>query len=197
MTRETAKSLAVRMEGTMGRWVLSILALVLLSGATYTGQPGNVAEKLRTWQKGVWTSSGGTYSIWTDTHYFVVQGIVMDDSANVYCGASQIEYTDKGIARSQVVRVRKTPGQALFAATTDIFDSTGHEKPLVIDETKFKPGTCAYDKGILYDSIDSVGSDFILMSTCGGDRIRLLSSGVSVYLPISGGEAKSVRVEGW
>ena len=123
--------------------------------------------------------------------------VLMDDSANVYCGASQIEYTDKGIARSQVVRVRKTPGQALFAATTDIFDSTGHEKPLVIDETKFKPGTCAYDKGILYDSIDSVGSDFILMSTCGGDRIRLLSSGVSVYLPISGGEAKSVRVEGW
>ena len=181
----------------MRKWVLSILALALLAGATHAGQPGNLAEKLRAWQKGVWISSGGTYTIWTDTHYFVVQGTVMQDSANVYCGASQIEYTDKGIARSQVVRVRKTPGQALFAKTDDIFDSTGHEKPLVIDESKFKPDTCAYDKGILYDSIDSVGTDFILMSTCGGDKIRLSSNGTSVYLPASGGEAVSVRIEGW
>lgn len=181
----------------MRRWSFTILGLALLTGTVQAAQPGNVAEKLRTWQKGVWISSGGVYTIWTDTHYFVVQGGVIGDSANIYCGASQIQFTEKGIARSQVVRVRKTPGQALFAKTDDIFDSTGHERPLVIDETKFKPGTCAYDKGILYDSIDSVGTDFILMSTCGGDRIRLLSNGVSVYLPASGGEAPSVRIEGW
>ncbi|MBI5867597.1 MAG: hypothetical protein HZB43_04805 [candidate division Zixibacteria bacterium] len=180
----------------MKRLLLTCVVLILAT-ASHACQPGAIAEKLRTWQKGVWISSGGVYSIWTDTHYFVVQGNELQDSLNIYCGASQIEYTDKGIARSQVVRVRKTAGQALFAKTDDIFDSTGHERPLVIDETKFKPGTCAFDKGILYDSIDSLGTDFILMSTCGEDRIRLHSNGTSFYLRASGGEVVSVRVEGW
>ena len=181
----------------MKKCLLTILALVLLAGAVHAGQPGNAAEKLRSWQVGVWLSPGGTYTVWTETHYFVVQGFLQQDSANIYCGASQIAFTDKGVARKQIVRVRKTPGQDLYANTGDYFDSLGMEQPLVIDESKFKPGTCAYDKGILYDSIDSVGTDFILMSTCGGDKVRLLSNGVSLYLPTSGGEAKSVRVEGW
>jgi len=181
----------------MKRWSFAAVAVLLSASALDAGQPGNAAEKLRSWQVGVWLSPGGTYTVWTETHYFVVQGGVIGDSANIYCGASQIAFTDKGVARKQIVRVRKTPGQDLYANTGDYFDSLGMEQPLVIDESKFKPGTCAYDKGILYDSIDSVGADFILMSTCGGDKIKLFSNGVSLYLPASGGEAKSVRVEGW
>jgi len=176
--------------------LLVVILLLGIAGIAEATGPQNVADKLRDWQKGVWISPGGTYTIWTDTHYFVVQGQTYDDSANVYCGASQVAFTDKGVARKQLVRVRKSPNQSWFISTTpEDFDSLGMELPLVIDEAKFKPGTCVIEKGIIYDSVDEVKPDYILMSTCGGDKVKLYSNGVCDYLPTGGSPARSIRIE--
>ncbi|HUU44194.1 MAG TPA: hypothetical protein VM118_00555 [Acidobacteriota bacterium] len=173
-----------------------IVAVALMLGVTAeaTG-PSNVAAKLRDWQKGVWVSGTGTYTVWTDTHYFVIQASPQGDSLNIYCGSSQVAYTDKGIARKQMIRVRKMPGQALFAGLTDAYDETGSEMPLVIDEINFKPGQCVQLEGVIYDSVDEIGDDYILMSTCNGDKIKLHNNGTSAFLPADGGEFWSVRIE--
>jgi hypothetical protein len=34
-----------------------------------------------------------------------------------------------------------------------------------------------------------------LLSTCNGDREKIFSNGISIYLPASGGEAYAYRVE--
>lgn len=172
--------------------VTLVVSCPILAAAT---QPEPVADRLRTWSKGVWSSGAGAYTIWTDSHYFVLQGSTVDDSANVYCGVSQVIYTDKGIARKQLVRVRKTPNQSWFASAGSDYDSTGAETPLVIDEGKFQRGTCVIDKGIIYDVVEEVTDEYILMTTCGGDKIQLYRDGVSAYLPAGGGEFRSIRIE--
>ena len=174
-----------------------VISLILTLGVVVeaTGPPPDVAARLRDWQKGVWVSGAGTYTIWTDSHYFVIQASPQGDSLNIYCGSSQVVYTDKGVARKQLVRVRKVPGQTLYAGLTDAYDSTGAETPLIIDESNFKPGQCVQVEGIIYDSVDEVGDDYILMSTCNGDKIKLYRNGISAFLPAGGGEYRSVRIE--
>ncbi|MEW5700970.1 MAG: hypothetical protein AB1792_01900 [Candidatus Zixiibacteriota bacterium] len=178
--------------------VLTALLLLSAGSMSHATGPTDVEEKLRTWQKGVWLNPGGTYTVWTDTHYFVVQGQRDGDSANVYCGASQVAFTDKGIARKQLVRVRKSPNQSWYISTTpEDFDTLGMERPLAFDESKFKPGTCIIEKGIIYDAVDEVTPDYILLSTCGGDRIKLYREGIMEYLPSGGGAFRSIKIEKW
>jgi hypothetical protein len=151
-------------------------------------------------RSGVWISSGGGYTIWTDAHYFVVIASGDSSSSNIYCGASRIRYTDKGIARNQTLRYRHTPSTApVFFSDFSMFSEGAAnsvvETPLQIDESKFCPGTCAMDQGVIYDSITEETGEYVLFSTCNGDQEKLFKDGRSVYLPAGGGEAWSYRIE--
>ena len=86
----------------------AVFALVFCFASPCLSQD-STASKLQEWKRGVWLSSGGGYAVWTDNHYFVVWGSGEGDKAQVYCGSSRVRYTDKGIARQQNLRIRKTP----------------------------------------------------------------------------------------
>ena len=89
-----------------------IFALTVCFASPCFTQP-TTASKLQEWKRGVWLSSGGGYAVWTDTHYFVVWGSGEGAKAQVYCGSSRVRYTDKGIARHQNLRIRKTSSSEL------------------------------------------------------------------------------------
>jgi hypothetical protein len=177
------------------RRILVFLALLLVITGSAQAETAAVGDKLREWRTGVWLLGDGSYAIYTDAHYFVVS--VSGDSArtNLYCGASRIRFTDKGMVREQTLRVRQTPGGPLkwFKNPEEISDSG--LAPLEYDPTLFKPGTCNIVGGVIYDSVTEVTDDYILLSTCNGDREKIYSDGRSAYLPAGGGEYWSVRIE--
>ena len=174
--------------------LIAVAMIVLLSVFSCSIPPMDTKSKLAEWRKGVWLSPDGTYSIFTDTHYFVVMASGDSASANIYCGASQVQYHNKGMARKQVIRVRQFPGSGLTWFKENVL---GHnaEIPLEIDTTQFAPNTCNIKDGIIYDSVTEITKDYILLSTCNGDKEKIFSNGVSVYLPKDGGEFYSVRIE--
>lgn len=174
---------------------LGLVASLLMSCSS----PPPEENKLKEWRTGVWLSQGGGFSIWTDTHYFLVTASGDSTAANIYCGASQVVYTEKGIARKQVLRIRQRPNRPLrthsdFSAFSDAVDGGVVEAPLEIDPELFKPGTCNVVDGIIYDSVTEETDDFILLSSCDGDRIKIFSDGRSAYLPSGGGEYWSYRL---
>lgn len=179
-----------RLAGTLA--VIAIVIICLSSITTAQDTEGRLSQ----WLKGVWLSGNGTYSIYTDNHYFVVSVEGDSSNANVYCGASQIVFSDQGMARRQVMRLRQVPGGDLLSFRESDFLDGMTEKPLAIDTALFKPGICNIKDGVIYDSITEVGKDFILLATCNGDRIKVYANGVYEYLPSGGGSFKSYRIEG-
>jgi hypothetical protein len=185
----------------MKRFVWFALVLIFMGLAASCSAPpveeetsASVKDKLAEWRKGVWLLGDGSYAIYTDTHYFVV--MVSGDSAspNIYCGASQVVYHEKGMARKQVIRVRQLPGGDLVTFKENVL---GHnaEIPLKIDTTQFAPNTCNIVDGIIYDSVTEVTDEYILLATCNGDREKIFSNGTAAYLPAGGGEFFSIRIE--
>ncbi|MCJ7459371.1 MAG: hypothetical protein MUP17_10300 [candidate division Zixibacteria bacterium] len=171
--------------------VISFL-LVVFSCST---PPSDVKSKLAEWTKGVWILQDGSYAIYTDTHYFVISASGDSSSANIYCGASQIQFHNKGIARKQILRIRQFPGSKLTFFKEVIIQPDTTEVPLMVDSTQFAPNACNIKDGIIYDSITEVKDDYILLTTCNGDHEKIYSNGVSVYLPAGGGEAYAFRIE--
>jgi len=171
-----------------------LLLLFALMSVACAQTPINGAGHLKEWIKGVWITGNGTYTIYTDDHYFVVS--VEGDSAhaNVYCGASQLKFTNKGMARLQVLRVRHMPGGEQTTFNRAIFQPDHTETPMVIDSTLFTPGSCNIVDGVIYDAITEVTDEYILISTCNGDKEKIFSNGVYVYMPEGGGEFYSYRI---
>jgi hypothetical protein len=87
------------------------------------------------------------------------------------------------------------PGDAPTIYTKNVFRADRTEAPMEIDPGLFAPGTCNIKDGIIYDSITEATDQYILLSTCNGDKEKIFSNGVSVYLPAGGGEAYAYRVE--
>jgi hypothetical protein len=173
-------------------FLIAVLAFTLACSPSLT-----TADKLRQWRQGVWQLADGSYTIFTENHYFVVSASGDSTRANIYCGASQIRFTDKGIARKQTLRIRKFPGGDL-KLLKDTPPSSNETQPiLAVDMSQFQPGTCNTTEGIIYDSVSEETDDFILLSTCNGDREKLFPDGRSVYLPASGGEHWAYRIESW
>jgi hypothetical protein len=175
---------------------------ILMSGGMFLlacSHPATVSveDKLESWRKGVWVSGAGTYAVYTNSHYFVVSNEGDSTSSNVYCGASQIQFHNKGIARQQVVRVRKFPGGELLLDHWPVLRDDDTETPMSIDTTLFVPGSCTVKGGIIYDAVTEIDDTSILLSTCNGDKERIFHNGRSVYLPADGGAFWSVRVESW
>ncbi len=182
---------------TRPRTVRMLMAIVmfLAIGASADLSAEDVESNLVSWLKGVWISGGGSYTIYTDNHYFVVS--LQGDSAspNIYCGSSQLQFHARGLARKQVLRLRQFPGGEMDAWKQDIFTAAGKEVEFVIDTTLFQPGICNIVEGTIYDSITEETEEYILLATCNGDQIKVYANGVYAYLPKSGGEFRSYRVE--
>ena len=97
------------------RIIVILLAVVVLSSLiSCASAPQSVAEKLAEWRKGVWISGAGTYTIYTDSHYFVLSYTGDSANPNIYCGASQFRIHDKGTARRQTIRIRQFPGGGVY-----------------------------------------------------------------------------------
>ncbi len=176
---------------------LIILSMLLQAISVGSCQPqaNNTETRLREWRKGVWLLPDGSFTIYTDSHYFVLVASGDSSSPNVYCGASQVRYTAKGMARKQVLRLRQTPGSPPTFFTTNVFRADKTEAPMHIDESLFSPGVCNIKDGIIYDSVTEETDTYILLSTCNGDREKIFANGISVYLPAGGGEAYAYRIE--
>lgn len=176
-------------------WI--VLCLVPLATFLVSFQPlrGSSNDSLREWRKGVWLLPDGSFTIYTDTHYFVL--VAAGDSAapNIYCGASQLRYHAKGMARKQVLRVRQSPRQPITFFRENVFRADQLEASMEIDPSLFSPGVCNVRDGIIYDSITEATDTYILLSTCNGDKEKVYSNGVSIYLPADGGEAYAYRIE--
>ena len=71
------------------------------------------------------------------------------------------------------------------------------EAPLEIDRSLFKPGVCNIVEGVIYDSVTEETSEYILLSSCNGDQIKLFSDGRSLYRSADGHESWSWRIESW
>lgn len=175
--------------------ILIILILLLGAAGSVWSESTITKERLREWRTGVWLLADGSYTIYTNSHYFVVSVSGDSSRTNLYCGASKIRITDKGIARAQTLRIRQMPGGSLqwFKEPENISD-IGSEF-LKFDPTLFQPGTCNIVNGIIYDSVTEVTDDYILLSTCNGDKEKIFSDGRSAYLPASGGEYWATRIE--
>ncbi len=157
--------------------------------------PDDVEARLREWRKGVWLLPDGSYTVYTDNHYFVLSAGGDSSRPNLYCGSSQVRYSPKGMARKQVMRLRQAPGRNPVFFVKNMFQEDHSEVPMVIDPALFTTGTCNIKDGIIYDSITEVTDTYILLSTCNGDKEKIFSNGVSVYMPAGGGEAYAYRVE--
>ena len=139
----------------------------------------------------------GSYAIYTDSHYFVISASGDSTEANIYCGGSQLKFTDKGMARKQYLRIRKLPAGDLQFFKGSTGSGASIESPLELDMTQFQPGACNLHEGIIYDSVTEETGLYILLSTCNGDREKIFSDGRSVYMPASGGEFWARRIESW
>lgn len=181
------------MKRTIGFLLLPLLVLVL--NCAQDLKPRGTGDVLRQWRRGVWQLANGSYAIYTDDHYFVVTASGDSSRANVYCGGSQLALTDRGMARKQTLRVRKFPDGDLKVTKVPLTD--GAHPPLAVDVTLFEPGTCNVSDGVIYDSVTEVTDEYILLSTCNGDREKIFSDGRSVYLPAGGGEFWAKRIESW
>ncbi|MBU0742357.1 hypothetical protein KKG45_09705 [bacterium] len=179
--------------------LVGLIAVALFSVASCSRTP-TTGERLRAMRAGVWVSEGGAYTIWTDSHYFVVSAAGDSASANIYCGASQVCYTDRGIARKQNLRLRQVgAGGPEIVLDYSMFregsESAVEEVPLQIDESLFSPGKCVIESGVIYDSVAEVTEEYILLSTCNGDKDKIFNDGRSVYMPSDGGESWWYRIE--
>lgn len=170
------------------------LATLLFCG-TGKKPSGELKAQLAEWRQGVWISGQGTYTIYTDDHYFVISYEGDSTAPSIYCGASQVIYHNKGMARRQNIRLRQFPGQGLNYYRDLLSRSDTAEVPLTIDTNLFTPGTCNVKDGIIYDAVTEATKDYILLATCNGDKEKIYSNGISAYLPAGGGEFYSIRIE--
>jgi len=183
----------------MKKTIISVLIIVpALISALGCGPPTEVEsarDKLIEWRTGVWLSGGGTYTIWTPEHYFVLSMTGDTSNANLYYGCSQVSYHEKGLTRHQVQRFREFPGGDLIMFSENTLTADNSETPYSPDTTLFDPKKCVIQDGVIYDAIIEITDTCILLATCNGDREKIFSNGKSVYLPASGGEYYSYRVE--
>ncbi len=178
-------------------WIMTAMLIVVV--ATVVGSESestdDIKTKLAEWQKGVWISGNGTFTIYTDDHYFVLSYEGDTTLPNIYFGASQLQFCNQGSARGQVLRYRKNRTATLEAFRKNVFREDHTEEPMDVDTSLFTPGACNIKDGIIYDAITEVTDEYIILATCGGDRVKLFGNGVSAYLPKSGGEFYSYRIE--
>jgi len=184
----------------MRKAVLVGLVVVAFATVLSCSRTPTTGERLRSMRSGVWISDGGAYTVWTDSHYFVVSAAGDSVTANIYCGGSQVCYTDHGIARKQSLRLRQVASNGPkitldYSMFREGPTATPEEVPLQIDESLFRPGTCVIEGGVIYDSITEETEEYILLSTCNGDQMKIFNDGRSVYLPAGGGESWSFRIE--
>jgi hypothetical protein len=175
--------------------ILILIVLILCTADSVWSESMTTKDKLRGWRTGVWLLADGSYTIYTDSHYFVVSVGGDSSRTNLYCGASKIRITDKGIARAQTLRIRQTPGGSLqwFKEAENVL--VAGLNVLKYDPALFQPGSCNIVSGVIYDSVTEETDNYILLSTCNGDKEKIFSDGRSVYLPASGGEHWATRIE--
>jgi hypothetical protein len=99
---------------------LLIILIVSITIGCNTSSNKNM-NRLAEWRKGVWISGDGTYTIYTNDHYFVISYEGDSASSNIYCGTSQLVFHNKGMARKQVLRLRQNPGGDLNSFRAEAF----------------------------------------------------------------------------
>lgn len=175
-------------------FLVSVFALTVILGCGAPSKTESIRDRLIEWRTGVWLSSGGTYTIWTPEHYFVLSTMGDSTNANLYYACSQVSFHNMGLTRNQVQRFRELSGQrSMFTVNT--LTEENSEIAYEPDTTLFDLERCVIFDGVIYDAVAEVTDEYILLNTCNGDREKIFSDGRSVYLPANGGEYYSYRVE--
>jgi hypothetical protein len=175
--------------------LIAISAVMAVLGCGSPTEVESTRSKLIEWRTGVWLSDGGTYTIYTPKHYFVLSVTGDTSNANLYYGCSQVSYHEKGMTRYQVQRLRKFPGGNLTMYSENTLTDGNTETSYSPDTGLFDPEKCVIQDGVIYDAVIEITDDYILLATCNGDREKIYNNGTSVYLPAGGGEYYSYRVE--
>ena len=175
--------------------ILATFFLIVGLNSQNQDSTSDVKDNLVEWRRGVWITGAGTYTIWTDTHYFVTSYEGDSTRPNLYVGASQVKFHNKGVARQQVLRLRESPRSDRQLMRATAFQSDHKEAPMRFDSTMFRADICNVIDGVIYDAVIEATPEYILLATCNGDKEKIFSNGVSVYMPAGGGEYYSYRVE--
>ena len=183
------------MKKTLISIIIVIPALIAVLGFGSPPNKENVRDRLIKWRTGVWLSAGGTYTIWTPKHYFVLSMSGDSTNPNLYYGCSQVSYHEKGMTRYQVQRFRKSPGSDLTMFSENTLTDNDGETPYAPDTTLFDPKSCVIKDGVIYDAVVEATDSYILLISCNGDHEKIFSDGRSAYMPAGGGEFYSYRVE--
>lgn len=170
-------------------------AFVAVIGYVAATKTKSDRDKLIEWRTGVWLSAGGTYTIYTPEHYFVLMMAGDTTDPNLYYGCSQVSYHEKGMTRHQVQRLRKFPGRDMTMFVENTLTDNDTEIPYTPDTTLFDPTTCVTKDGVIYDAIIECTDSYVLLMSCNGDKIKIFNDGKAAYLPAGGGEFYSYRVE--
>lgn len=179
-------------------FIAALIVIPVLLAIAGTGSPNenkSVRDKLIEWRTGVWLGAGGTYTIWTPKHYFVLSTSGDTANPNLYYGCSQVSYHEKGLTRYQVQRFRKFPGGDLTMFSENTLTAEHRESPYSPDTTLFDIKTCVIKDGVIYDAITEITDTSVLLNSCYGDKERIFSDGKAVYFPAGGGQFWSYRVE--
>ncbi|MBK7142099.1 MAG: hypothetical protein IPH75_08470 [bacterium] len=170
--------------------VLAAVAAVSTLGLT-THQSENDPEWFQ-WAKGVWLFENSSYMVITDSHYFVITASGDTSNPLIYCAASQLAFTPKGLVHTERLFAAHRPEgeNELFRAT-----QTDRELPLSVDTAKFVAEKSEVVNDVWYDAIIELTDDYVLLSTNNGDKAKFFKDGRAVYMPKAGGEFISRKVE--
>ncbi len=175
--------------------ICGLLIILLMAGCSTSTPEFTTGEKLQSWLTGVWITGHGTYTIYTDSHYFVLSHEGDSANANLYFGASQIAFFDQGMTRYQTIRLRKFPGGDMTSFCQTAFTEDHNEIPPEVDLSHFDSTSCVIADGVIYDVIVETTEKYILLATCNGDHMKVYNDGRFAYLPAGGGEFWSYQVE--
>jgi hypothetical protein len=99
------------------------------------------------------------------------------------------------MAKKEILRFHQPPGQKPHYFKEAVLQPDHTARPLEIDSQLFKLESPVIKNGIAYNSIIEETDEYILLSLSNGDQEKILSHGVSVYLPKEGGEYYAYRIE--
>lgn len=176
----------------MKKLLLVLAAIAAVSTLGLTSHQSQSKPEWYHWAKGVWLFGNSSYMVVTDNHYFVITASGDTSNPLIYCAASQLAFTTKGIVHvERLFAAHRPEGEDELIRATEL----EKELPQSIDTNLFVDGRSVEVDGVWYDAIIEATDEYMLLATNNGDKAKFFKDGRSVYVPKEGGEFVSYKVE--
>lgn len=176
----------------MKKLLFILAAIAAVSTLGLTSHQSQSEPEWYHWAKGVWLFENSSYMVVTDSHYFVITASGDTTNPLIYCAASQLAFTPKGMVHAERLFAAHRPegeDELYRAAQLD------GELPLSVDTSLFVSGKSVGVNDVWYDAIIELTDDYVLLATNNGDKAKFYKDGRAVYMPKAGGEFVSYKVE--